>query len=236
MCVDTGVGLIVSTLKRAGLLAVPVLAAALLSTGCSGGGLAMTKAAPAATNTAIIADHTGVGESASPLAVEEIAVSGDAMQRFNVSKSAMAQNSWKVAEEGLLSLAHDYPELSGPSLNLALVYRQVQDNRQAEHWFKQSISRNKNNLLAYNQYGIFLREQGRFEQAEDTYQQALFVSEADADTHLNLGILYDLYRGDKKAALQHFSRYQELQESDDRVVAGWIVDLERQLNSVAVAE
>ncbi len=58
----------------------------------------------------------------------------------------------------------------------------------------------------------------------------------DADTHLNLGILYDLYRGEKKAALQHFSRYQELQLSDDRVVAGWIADLERQLNSVAVVE
>ena len=225
MCVDTSFNKIVSTHKRLGVLAVSVLTAVLLSTGCSVGGFAMTKPAPA------VADTPG-----NPLTLERAAVSSDAMQRFNFSKTAMAQSSWEIAEEGLLTLVEDYPELSGPSLNLALVYRHAHDNRQAEHWFKQSIARNANNLLAYNQYGIFLREQGRFEQAEETYQQALSVSETDADTHLNLGILYDLYRGDKKAALQHFNRYQELQHSQDRVVAGWIADLERQLNRVAVAE
>jgi Tfp pilus assembly protein PilF len=236
MCVDTSFRKTVSTVERLGLLAVPVLAAALLSTGCSVGGFAMTKPAAAVTETAINAEETGVENSANPVAVEKTAVSSDAMQRFNFSKTAMAQSSWEIAEEGLLTLVEDYPELSGPSLNLALVYRHAQDNRQAEHWFKQSIARNRNNLLAYNQYGIFLREQGRFEQAEETYQQALSISEVDADTHLNLGILYDLYRGDKGAALAHFIRYQELQDSDDRVVAGWIADLERQLNSVALAE
>lgn len=223
MCVDTSFGIIVSTRKRQGLLAVSVLAAALFSSGCSVAGFVKTKLA-------------GVEDSTIPLTVEKAEVTNDAIQRFNFSKSEMAQSSWKVAEEGLLTLVEDYPELSGPALNLALVYRQTQDYQQAKYWFTQSIARNRNNLLAYNQYGIFLREQGQFEQAKEAYQQALSISDVDADTHLNLGILYDLYRGEKKAALQHLSRYQELQLSDDRVVAGWITDLERQLSSAAVAE
>jgi tetratricopeptide (TPR) repeat protein len=214
MCID----------MRLGRLAVSAFAVVLLSTGCSMAGPTVTTES---------ADAKSLTDG---LDVERGGVSSDAMQRFNFSKSAMAQSSWKVAEEGFLTLADDYPELSGPALNLALVYRHKEDNRQAEHWFKQSFARNKNNLQAYNQYAIFLREQGRFEQAEAAYQQALSISEADADTHLNLGILYDLYRGEKKSALQHFYRYQELQLSEDRVVAGWIADLERQLNSVAVAE
>lgn len=236
MCVDTGFNRIVSTHKRPGLLAVTVLAAALLSSGCSVGGFAMTKPVSPVTNPPVNDPQMGAETAGHPIAVERPAVSSNAMARFNFSKTAMVQSSWEIAEEGLLTLVEDYPELSGPCLNLALVYRHANNNRQAEHWFKQSIARNRNNLLAYNQYGIFLREQGRFEQAEKTYQLALSVSEADADTHLNIGILYDLYRGDKKAALAHFNRYQALQHSEDRVVAGWIVDLERQLNSVAGVE
>lgn len=236
MCVDTSLNKTVLTHKPLGVLAVFVLAAMLLTTGCSVGGFVTKEPVPAGTETAVNAEQAGLEGSGKPLRVERAAVSSDAMARFNFSKSAMAQSSWKVAEEGLLTLVEDYPELSGPSLNLALVYRHLDDNRQAEHWFKQSITRNGDNLLAYNQYGIFLREQGRFEQAEEIYQQALSVSDVDANTHLNIGILYDLYRGEKKAALQHFNHYQELQHSEDRVVAGWIADLKRQLSSVAVAE
>lgn len=236
MCADMSFTKIVSHSNRLGAVPVFVLTAALLASGCSAGGFAKKEPVSATTFSAVNTEQARAEESGNPPMVEREAVSSDAMSRFNFSKSAMAQSSWKVAEEGLLSLAEDYPELSGPCLNLALVYSQTDEKRQAEHWFQQSISRNKGNLLAYNQYGIFLREQGRFDQAEETYLRALSVSEADADTHLNIGILYDLYRGDKKAALQHFSRYQELQPDEDRVVAGWIADIERQLNSVAVVE
>ena len=238
MFVDTNSCETVVTHKRIGALIVFVLAAMLLTTGCSVGGFAARKPVapvpvPEATQST---EQSGSEVSASPYLVDRTPVSGDAMGRFNFSKNAMAQSSWEIAEEGLLTLVEDYPELSGPCLNLALVYQHANDIRQAEYWFKQSITRNKNNMLAYNQYGIFLRGQGRFEQAEAIYLQALSVWEADADTHFNLGILYDLYRGDKESALQHFNRYQELGNNKDRVVAGWIADLQRQLNSVAVAE
>jgi tetratricopeptide (TPR) repeat protein len=236
MCVDTNCCDTVMVDKRIGSIIAFVLAAMLLSTGCSVGGYASRKPVSPVPSTTANVEKTDLEVSVSPYLMHRLPVASDAMQRFNFSKSAMAQNSWKIAEEGLLTLVEDYPELSGPCLNLALVYIHINENRQAEYWFKQSITRNKNNMLAYNQYAIFLREQGRFDRAEETYLQALSVWEADADTHFNLCILYDLYRGDKKAALQHFNRYQELDNSDDRVVAGWVADLQRQLNSVAVAE
>ena len=167
-----------------------------------------------------------------PYLAERSAVPVNASRRFEHSKLAIEQGEWLDAKTQLHSLVQDYPELSGPYLNLALVYLHLDDREQADHWFKQSIDRNNNNLLAYNQYGIFLREQGRFEQAESIYLQALAIWEPHADTHRNIGILYDLYLGDKKNALQHFYRYQALQDSKDKVVAGWIIDLERQLSSV----
>ncbi len=167
-----------------------------------------------------------------PYLAERSAVPVDASSRFEHSKLAIEQGEWLDAKGQLHSLVKDYPELSGPCLNLALVYRHLDDSEQADFWFKQSIDRNSNNLLAYNQYGIFLREQGRFEQAESIYLQALAIWEPHADTHRNIGILYDLYLGNKKNALRHFYRYQALQDFKDKIVAGWIVDLERQLSSV----
>lgn len=206
------------------LLGVPVLLSA-----CSTGNISRNTGITQAAVESVPVVMPAEGERVNPYLQGRTSVSTDALNRFQFSTQAMSQSSWEIAEQSLLSLVADYPELSGPCLNLALVYQHGGDNRQAEHWYKQSIARNANNLLAYNQYAIFLREQGLFDQAEEVYLKALAVWEPHADTHRNLGILYDLYRGDKKLALQHFYRYQELQDNEDRKVAGWIADLERQL-------
>ena len=102
----------------------------------------------------------------------------------------------------------------------------------AERWFQQRIAKDNYNLVAYNQYAIFLRDQGRFVDAERIYLDAIVVFEPSAITHRNLGILYDLYMGRQANAVIHFKRYQALTESQDRAVEGWIADLERQLMTV----
>jgi tetratricopeptide (TPR) repeat protein len=98
---------------------------------------------------------------------------------------------------------------------------------QAESVFEQNIASTPQDPLLYNQYGVFLRQQGRFQEAEEVYMDALRVDDSYADSHRNIGILYDLYRGDSERALQHYYNYQQLVEENDRVVAGWIADLER---------
>ena len=140
---------------------------------------------------------------------------------------------WQAVLAELHALSQAYPRFSGPSLNLALVYQQIGDAEQAQHWFQQSIANNPDNIFAYNEYGIFLRKQGRFKEAETVYLQALGQWEASADTHRDIGILYDLYMGEGEEALQHYQRYQSLTGDQDRVVSGWIVDLERRVKSVA---
>lgn len=103
----------------------------------------------------------------------------------------------------------------------------------AGEWFRQRMKKNSNKLITYNQYAIFLREQGRFSEAERTYLHAISVRETDSVTHRNIGILYDIYLGEQTKALRHFNRYQILTGGADRKVKGWIVDLERQLPAVA---
>lgn len=154
--------------------------------------------------------------------------SAQAIRHFDRANLAIEQEDWPTAEAELQWLLENYPDLSGPCLNLALVHQYQGELDLAEQYYLQALHINPNKLAAYNQYAVFLREQGRFAEAEQVYKNALAVWEAHPQTHLNIGILYDLYMGDQGRALLHFHRYQNLTGSDDQLVAGWIVDLERQ--------
>lgn len=154
-------------------------------------------------------------------------VSNKAQQRFVAATVAMQEQNWPEAEQHLQWLIENYPRYSGPLVNLAAIYRQAGKAEQAETIYLKAIAVNPSNLDAYNELAILLREQGRFQEAETQYQQALSVWSDYPQTHLNLGILYDLYMGRFSDALHHYQRYQELQAEPDRRVAGWIADLQR---------
>jgi tetratricopeptide (TPR) repeat protein len=155
-------------------------------------------------------------------------VPADAQRQFEQARLLIEAGNWQGALLTLQALSQAYPRLSGPSLDLALVYQQLGDTEQAQRWFQQSIANNPGNIAAYNEYGIFLRKQGRFKEAETVYLKALDEWEASADTHRDIGILYDLYLGESGKALQHYHRYQTLTGEQDHIVADWIADLERQ--------
>jgi len=104
---------------------------------------------------------------------------------------------------------------------------QAMDTEQS--WLAQAFAEEAVQLEAYNQHGIFLRQQGRFAEAEQAYLSALAISAAYPDSHRNIGVLYDLYLGEPEQALHPYRRYQQLTATDSRQVAGWIADLERQL-------
>lgn len=159
-------------------------------------------------------------------------VSDAARQRFAAATAAMAAEDWSTARADLEWLVDEYPKLSGPYLNLALLHAAQGHVNEAEHFFQATLEVNDRNLEAYNQYAIFLRREGRFDESEQVYLAALETWNDHAETHRNLGVLYDLYRGDREKALQHYYRYQALTGGEDRVVAGWIIDLERQFTQL----
>ncbi|MGH1470453.1 MAG: tetratricopeptide repeat protein [Cellvibrionaceae bacterium] len=150
---------------------------------------------------------------------------------FNNAISAMQQENWQRAEVLLQQLTTEYPKLSGPFLNLGIVYRKLDRQEDAETAFNNSIKANSLNLDAYNQLGLLLREEGRFGDAETQYKKAIAVWPKHAASHKNIGILYDLYMGDLNKALNHFEIFQYLQSEPDRQMAGWIIDLKRRIGN-----
>lgn len=172
----------------------------------------------------------GCGSTPSkPEAAAAPEISAATRTSFASAVAAMKAEQWPEAERQLKQLLQSQPNLSGAHLNLALVYAQTQRPAEAEARFKQAIQANAANGTARNQYGIWLRTQGRFKDAETVYVQALQANPEFADTHLNLGILYDLYLGKSAQALDHYQKYLALkgEAADTTRVKSWVADLQR---------
>ena len=162
-------------------------------------------------------------------------VSASGRRIYTQALDALRQQQWQSAEQLLKRLTIDEPKLSGPHLNLGLLYRQTGSLENAEKSFRRAIDVNPNNLDAYNQLAILKREAGDFQTAETLYLQALDIWPQHATSHRNIGILYDLYLGNFDQALAHYQTYQSLQAPPDRQLVGWIVDLQRRMKELARA-
>ncbi|MCE2027979.1 tetratricopeptide repeat protein [Sessilibacter corallicola] len=152
---------------------------------------------------------------------------------FEQAKQLHIAKDWPAAELAWQEITVSAPELSGPHLNLGLVYEATDRFELAETAYSAAISANSLNLDAYNQLAILKRKQGEFEQAETQYLNALSIWPDHAKSHLNIAILYDLYMGRLEPALAHYEQYQALAEAPEKRVVGWISDLRRRIDSLA---
>lgn len=166
-----------------------------------------------------------------PYTQQQVSVPSEARQEFARAQEAMRAENWPLAERILKPLIERYPSLSGPQVNLGLVHWRQDRVDLAESAFSRALEINSNNLEAYNQLALLKRQQGQFEAAEQLYLQALEVWPFHAQSHKNIGILYDLYRGEWQKALLHYRAFQQLQEQPDREMNGWIIDLERRIEA-----
>jgi Tfp pilus assembly protein PilF len=170
---------------------------------------------------------SGGSKSTAPAPLQEIPAAVQAL--FDAAQLAQKNQQWSDAERHYQQLLEKYPQLSGPALNLALIYAQTQRPQLAEESFQRAMQINPDNNAAGDQYGIWLRTQGRFDAAEAMYLQTLARHPDYAAAHLNLAILYDIYLGKPASALEYYQRYLELNNDEQSPVCAWIADLQRRL-------
>ncbi len=152
-------------------------------------------------------------------------------QFYEEAVTSLKSGKAGLALELLLKVSSDAPDKPYVFTNLGLTYLKLKKPELAEQAFQEAIKLNDDDAVAHNNLGILLRQQGEFEAARQHYQQAIKIDSGYALAHLNIGILYDIYFQDLKLALRHYQRYQALIGEENSQVAGWIVDIERQLKS-----
>lgn len=195
-----------------------VAAYALAITTLAGCGMAPSKPQPS----------TPPAVKAAPVAIKvEAPVNRAAQDDYTRALGAIKAGRDKDAEVFLLAMSRAYPDLSGPSANLAILYFRAGKLPEAEQALTRAIKINPERAVYHNQLGIIYRTTGRFNEARKAYEKALQLDPNYANAYLNIGILCDLYLNDLAKALTYYERYQQLQPQADKQVAKWIVDLKQ---------
>lgn len=96
---------------------------------------------------------------------------------------------------------------------------------QAEDKFRSAVAAGTPTHEGYLNLGLTLRRQGRFAEAEKVYMEGI-ARAPHPDLHLNLGVLYELYRGNQAQALEQYRKYLLLGGPASDRVKEWVEYLE----------
>ena len=121
-------------------------------------------------------------------------------------------------------LTQTYPDLPGPYANLGLLYRNTNQLPEAEAAFATATERASWDAATWNEYGLTLRQAGKFTEARTAYEHALKANPSYAPAHRNLAVLLDLFLEDPLTAQTEFETYKTL-TGEDKPVSGWIAEL-----------
>lgn len=138
---------------------------------------------------------------------------------------------YTVAINLLDSMQKKYPQLSGPNYQKARIYFNQGKLEQALEAVELSLKNNQRNYYSLNLKGIILKESGQFEQSKQVYLNAIKVYPPYPNSHLNLGVLADIYMRDLSLALIQYREYMRLVGNKDKTVANWILELERRIKA-----
>ena len=174
------------------------------------------------------------GTNGTAAAVDTTPVPERATQAYAQALQLMKSGRNTDAELEFKELVVAYPQLTGPQVNLGLLY--LRDSRlpEAEAAFKAALAQKPTDAVAGNELGIALRRLGKFTEAEAAYQRTIAAEPNYAPAHLNLGVLYDLYLAQPQKALEEFERYLEI-AGENKQVAGWVVELRKRVGASAPA-
>lgn len=97
-----------------------------------------------------------------------------------------------------------------------------------ESW-QAAVALDPTDAVTINNLALLLNQQNRFREAARLLERGLEAMPDMAPLHYNLAVINELYLLNLDKALSHYQQYRELTGENDKLVAGWIADLERRL-------
>ncbi len=121
-------------------------------------------------------------------------------------------------------MTQSYPELSGPYANLGILHRNANQLAESETALAKATELAPWDAQTWNEYGLTLRQAGKFAEARAAYERALEANPSYAPAHRNLGVLLDLYLDDPVRAQAELETYKQL-TGEDKPVTSWLAEL-----------
>lgn len=148
----------------------------------------------------------------------------EAQRDFARATASIQQQNYAEAITLLQKVIERSPAVSAPYINLAMAYRRMDQPEPAEKHLQKALELIPEHPVASNEYGLLLRQAGRFTEARAIYEKSLAVFPDYLPLRRNLGILCDLYLNDPACALEQYRLYSEAKPADEQVKI-WMADL-----------
>ncbi len=152
------------------------------------------------------------------------------IEQYTQALRYINQNQINEAEASLLAIIDKRPELAGPWANLGLLYIKKNQLDKAEGHLNNALKRNPKLAQAYNLLGFIESKRTHINKAKDYFAQAIATKDDYALAHYNLALIYDIYLRDVPKAIEHYKRYLELTNFEDKRTADWLKELTNTLN------
>lgn len=120
------------------------------------------------------------------------------------------------------------PGVTAPYINLAMAYRHKEQFEKSEEQLQKALALVPEHPVANNEYGLLLRQTGRFGKAREVYETTLQSFPEYLPVRRNLGILCELYLNDQACALEQYRIYSDA-KPEDKDVQLWIAGLKLRL-------
>lgn len=148
---------------------------------------------------------------------------------FSKAMTALKKKRTKDAEKLLDQLIQQRPDLVSAIYNKALLLEEQSKLEASISLLQMAHAIDPSNPRVCNSLGRALRSQGKFQEAEGVYKNCLSFEDQSPIVHKNYGILLDLYLHQSELALQQYKLYMEKTGNSDKLVKGWILDLQRRI-------
>jgi len=179
-------------------------------------------------DTRINTEQTGIKSTAiDPMA--DIQINSEIKKVYSQVSKLDKKNKFSEALVLLNEIEFKYPQLSGPSYQKSRILLRQENYDKALEQAELSISKNKRNYYSHNLKAVILRSKGDFQASKSAYLDAINVYPDYPNSHLNLGVLADLYLRDLPLALSYYQNYMKLTGNRDEKVKNWIVEIQRRI-------
>lgn len=156
-------------------------------------------------------------------------ISLDNVVNFKKAVASLESNQTNKAEEVFKELINDNPEISGPWVNLGLIYFKKNQYSKSENAINNALRLNPHNPYALNLSGMLARRKGDIQLAHSLYAKAIKHKNDYAIAHYNLALLYDIYFQDISAASRHYRKYLSLINGNDKQTVDWLEQIKSTL-------
>ncbi len=203
-----------------------LLSLVLLLAGCAAGGDVVSKPRIEAPRIPDGPSVTRFEDGRKGFILSEIAdLDADLRRDFDMAVEHLHSGDYEPAIELLEELIYKPPGITAPYINLAIAYRKIGVPEEAEDYLKTALQLVPGHPVASNEYGLLLRQAGRFAEARTVYEQTLTRFPEYLPVRRNLGILCDLYLNDHECAQAHFEEYSAANPQDQQVGL-WLSELQ----------